>query len=282
VVTGSQVPLSKPRSDALRNFVSSVAVAANGSNEGLEEVAVVFSNRIFRGCRVTKVDADDFCGFDTPNYPYLGDNALSIEFDRSAMFKLPIGRPEYRLSTPDDFGIRRRHFKYAIDTELDKFSVIVLHIYPGIDVSTVQNMILNTTPPVKGIVVRSYGAGNVQDNISKVSSAPGDAEGPLYTAFSRGILIVNTTQVIAGRVSVGTYAVSANMAKISVSGRGMTTEAAVTKLVTIFATPRLYDNNPPDWSTNPIEFREFAGKILSTNIVGEIGLPDTPPGGKAN
>ena len=68
------------------------------------------------------------------------------------------------------------------------------------------------------------------------------------------------------------------MAQISVSGRGMTTEAAVTKLVTIFATPILYENNPPDWSTNPIEFREFAIEILRTNIVGEIGHPDIPPG----
>ena len=86
--------------------------------------------------------------------------------------------------------------------------------------------------------------------------------------------------MLAGRVSVGTYAASANMAKISVSGRGMTTEAAVMKLVTIFATPRLYENNPPDWSTNPIEFREFAIEILRTNIVGEIGHPDIPPGEK--
>ena len=112
------------------------------------------------------------------------------------------------------------------------------------------------------------------------NAAPGDAQGPLYTVFSKGILNVSTTQVLAGCVSVGTYAASANMAKISVSGRGMTTEAAVTKLVTIFATPRLYENNPPDWSTNPIEFREFTIELLRTNIVGEIGHPDIPPGEK--
>jgi L-asparaginase/Glu-tRNA(Gln) amidotransferase subunit D len=274
VVTGSQIPLSKPRSDALRNFVSSVAISAEGYNEGLTEVTVVFANRIFRGCRVTKVDADNFCGFDTPNYPDLGDNGLSLTFDKSALLKIP----KDVVDTAETISSRMAYLQAAIDDELDHFSIIVIHIYPGISASTVENMILNTCPPVRGIVVRSYGAGNVPNRISTYDDeTPGhDNDGPLAAAFRKGVVIINATQVLAGRVSIGTYEASANMARISVSGAGMTTEAAVTKLVSLFATPKIFSENPPDWKRDPVKFQEnFAVPMLKKSIVGEIGNPNS-------
>merc|ERR1712038_868689 len=100
-------------------------------------------------------------------------------------------------------------------------------------------------------------------------------DGPLAAAFRRGVVIINATQVLAGRVSIGTYAASANMARISVSGSGMTTEAAVSKLVSLFATPKLFSKCPPDWKKDPVGFqRDFAVPMLKKSIVGEIGNPN--------
>ena len=135
----------------------------------------------------------------------------------------------------------------------------------------VESMIHNTMPPVKGIVVRSYGAGNVPDNIS-------GKDGPLAAAHAKGVVIVDTTQVLAGHVSIGTYAASTNMANISVSGAGMTTEAAISKLVSIFANPEICATGtvlPLRWEKEPIEFQQFAEKAMRKSFVGEIGSVDT-------
>ena len=270
VVTGSQIPLVKPRSDALRNFVSSVAISAEGSSQGLKEVMVVFGSRILRGCRATKISADAFSGFDTPNYPHLGINALTIEFDGPTLLKLPKDFP-WLLDTPDKIESRMASLKKANDTKLDNFSVVAVHLYPGINETTVASMVSDTTRPVKGIVVRSYGAGNVPENIS-------GKDGPLAAAHNKGAVIVDTTQVLAGHVSIGTYAASANMAKISVPGAGMTTEAAISKLVSIFANPEMYttDCSPPRWDQDPIRFQKFAESVMMKSVVGEIGSTDTP------
>lgn len=272
VVTGSQIPLIKPRSDALRNFVSSVAVSAEGYRQGLAEVTVVFGSRILRGCRTTKVNADAFSGFDTPNYPYLGTNALTIEIDKSVTLKASQKNPTRLLDCSDKVETRMKSLKKAIDSELDLFSIIAVHLYPGISETTVANMINGTSPPVVGIVVRSYGAGNVPDNIS------GD-DGPLAAAYRRGAVIIDTTQVLAGHVSIGTYAASSKMAGISVSGAGMTTEAAISKLVSIFANPEMYTKgccDPPNWKKDPIAFQEFAENLMKKSVVGEMGSPNTP------
>ena len=268
VVTGSQIPLVKPRSDALRNFVSAVAVAAEGRTKCLQEVSVVFGSRILRGCRATKVNADAFSGFDSPNYPYLGTNALSIEIDGSTLLRLP---KEDLMDTPAKIEARMGSIERANHTDLDRFSIIAVHLFPGIEATMVESMIHNTMPPVKGIVVRSYGAGNVPDNIS-------GKDGPLAAAHAKGVVIVDTTQVLAGHVSIGTYAASTNMANISVSGAGMTTEAAISKLVSIFANPEIYAAGtvlPLRWEKEPIEFQQFAEKAMRKSFVGEIGSVDT-------
>eukprot|EP00978_Attheya_sp_CCMP212_P048166 scaffold479941_cov71-Attheya_sp.AAC.1 len=269
VVTGSQIPLVKPRSDALRNFVSSVAVSAEGSSQGLNEVMIVFGSRILRGCRATKINADAFSGFDTPNYPHLGINGLAIEFDGPSLLKLPKDFP-WLLDTPDKIESRMASLKKSSDTKLDNFSVVAVHLYPGINETTVASMLSDTTRPVKGIVVRSYGAGNVPENIS-------GKDGPLAAAHKKGAVIVDTTQVLAGHVSIGTYAASVNMAKISVSGAGMTTESAISKLVSIFANPEMYttDRCPPRWDKDPTRFQEFAESVMKKSVVGEIGSTDT-------
>ena len=45
-------------------------------------------------------------------------------------------------------------------TAMNDFSVITVTLHPGIRASTIKAALQGTTPPVKGIVLQAYGAGN--------------------------------------------------------------------------------------------------------------------------
>lgn len=77
--------------------------------------------------------------------------------------------------------------------------------------------------PVKALILRSYGVGN----------APQKAEllDELKNASDRGIVVMNLTQCISGRVNMDGYATGNALAHAGViSGFDMTVEAALTKL----------------------------------------------------
>jgi len=74
IFTGSQVPLSRIRSDAQRNLVNSIEIATSE----LHEVAICFNDHVFRANRATKMSIGDFDAFSTPNYPELAEIGLEI------------------------------------------------------------------------------------------------------------------------------------------------------------------------------------------------------------
>ena len=78
ILTGSQVPLSRIRSDAQRNMINSVEIATSD----LPEVAICFNDHVYRGNRATKMSIGDFDAFATPNYPTLADIDLDIDLHR--------------------------------------------------------------------------------------------------------------------------------------------------------------------------------------------------------
>lgn len=64
IFTGSQVPLAEIRNDAVENLLGALTIAGHFV---IPEVCLYFSNKLFRGNRVTKLDATDFNAFDSPN-----------------------------------------------------------------------------------------------------------------------------------------------------------------------------------------------------------------------
>ena len=70
VLTGSQLPLVRARSDGWNNLADALEAA---SQPDLHEVVIVFSSVMLRGCRARKVDAARFHGFDSPNCPVLAE-----------------------------------------------------------------------------------------------------------------------------------------------------------------------------------------------------------------
>ena len=65
-------------------------------------------------------------------------------------------------------------------------------IYPGISADVVRNFLRQ---PVKALILRSYGVGNAPQNKEFLKE--------LEDASSRGIVVVNLTQCMSGKVNMG-------------------------------------------------------------------------------
>jgi L-asparaginase len=197
IVTGSQIPLAEIRSDGQSNLLNALYLAANYP---VHEVCLFFNNRLLRGNRTTKVHADGFSAFDTPNCETLLKVGINIEVLLGDV--KPISSQALTVSniTPQPIAI--------------------ITLYPGISTDVINNILLQ---PVKALLLLSYGVGNAPQ-CKKMLSA-------LDAANKRGVIVVNLTQCIKGKVNMGGYATGDALAQVGViSGFDMTTEAALTKL----------------------------------------------------
>ena len=109
----------------------------------------------------------------------------------------------------------------SINTAMDN-SIAILKLFPGINKETIA-AILNTDH-VKGVVLESYGSGNVPHEPWFLDQ--------MAHAISKHKVILNISQCNGGRVIQGKYQTSSHLEKIGViSGRDLTTEAATAKLM---------------------------------------------------
>jgi L-asparaginase len=205
ILTGSQVPLCRPRSDALENLVTSLILAAE---HRVPEVAIYFGSRLFRGCRAVKVNCSGFDAFASPNLPPLAETGTQIVVNHELVRRPAAGAVS----------------QVTLQEELDPH-VGVLWLFPGITGAIVRNFL---APPLKGVVLRSFGVGNGPVNDRDFIAA-------LAEAHERGVVLVDCTQCLQGAVAIDAYATGAGMARAgAVSGGDMTTEAALTKLMVLF------------------------------------------------
>lgn len=205
IFTGSQLPISSLRTDGKENLISSMEIAAAKQNgESLvPEVCIYFEFKLLRGNRTTKINAENFNAFHSPNYPSLAESGVHIRYNQEAILKPSSSLPF--------------HVHTSLDTNL-----AVLKIFPGITEKVVRSII--QTEGLKALILETFGAGNAPtvDWFTKV----------IRSATKQGIIILNITQCSQGRVEMGRYETSRHLAEAGViSGLDMTTEAAVTKLM---------------------------------------------------
>lgn len=197
IVTGSQIPLEALRSDGQINLLNALYLAANYP---VNEVGLFFNNRLYRGNRTVKAHADGFAAFTSPNYPPLmeaGINIRNLNTNPLAQSDAPF---TLHNITPQPIG--------------------VVTVYPGLSVDVVNNILQQ---PVKALIIRSYGVGNAPQQPKLLNA--------LRDATERGIIVINLTQCISGRVNMDGYATGHALADAGVlSGFDMTFEAALTKL----------------------------------------------------
>lgn len=208
IITGSQLPIGEVRTDGEENLITALQIAAARRESGLpmvQEVAILFENYLWRGNRSTKRSADHFNAFRSNNYPYLAKIGLGIAYDEDAL--------AHNMPTT-----------LTLYPELDT-SVMCIDLFPGLLESTLRYQL--STPGIKGVVLRTYGAGNGP-------TVPWFIEA-IKEALDRGLIILNVTQCLNGSVHSNRYVSGDILAAAGViSGHDITFEAAITKMMHLF------------------------------------------------
>jgi L-asparaginase len=197
IVTGSQIPLAQLRSDGQVNLLNALYIAANYP---IAEVTLFFNNQLFRGNRSRKLDADGFNAFDSPNFPALLKAGINIEVNKKLL------------------GIDTNKHLHVSQIESQPIGIVTL--YPGISTDVIKHTLQQ---PVKALILLSFGVGNAPQNKSLLKQ--------LSFADQQGIIVLNCTQCVRGKVNMNGYANGHVLREVGVvSGQDMTPEAALAKL----------------------------------------------------
>ena len=206
IFTGSQLPIGQLRTDGKENLISSIEIAAACDDEGhalVPEVGIYFNSHLLRGNRTTKQSAEEFNAFESFNYPHLVDAGVNITYHHERILKPDFTKP----MTP--------HFR------LDN-NVIIFSLFPGIREDLIRHII--HTPNLKAIVMRTFGSGNAPQSPWLLNA--------LKEGYKSGKVIVNLSQCKQGAVEMSRYDCGYHLQEAGViSGRDMTVESAVTKLM---------------------------------------------------
>jgi len=205
IFTGSQLPIGLLRTDGKENLITAIEIAAAAGNgiPSVPEVCIYFDNKLTRGNRTTKMNAEHFDAFSSPNYPPLAEVGLHLKYFNN-LIRYPSG-----------------DVKLTIHKSFDN-NVAILKLFPGINRKLVRAII--NTEGLRGLIIESFGSGNA----------------PTYQWFlddlkhfmDKGGIILNVTQCHGGSVEMGLYETSRQMLSAGVvSGKDITSEASVTKLM---------------------------------------------------
>lgn len=220
VVSGSQVPLIFSLTDALTNLVGAIVVAGTVA---IPEATVYFDTKLLRGNRSEKINANQFAGFGSPNFPPLAEVGSFIT--QNTALWLPMPGPDTSLSEPANLAACQA----ALDAQAQAvtgFSAVMLWLYPGIQASTVTAVLNATQPAVKGAVLLAFGEGNGPSDPAFLQA--------LSDANANDVVLMDNTQVQAGSVLPGAYATGLG-AVGAIGAYDMTPEASLAKLVCLFA-----------------------------------------------
>lgn len=205
ILTGSQLPIGKLRTDGKENLMTSIEIAAAQDGKGnpiVPEVSVFFESHLMRGNRITKINAENFNAFRSYNFPFLAEAGIHIKYTQN------VERPHC---------MTRLKAHYYLDT-----NVAILKLFPGIQRNVVEAML--SIKDLKGLIIETYGSGNAP-------RYPWLAE-TIRKANNRGMVIVNITQCLGGTVDMSKYETGLQLKEAGmICGYDSTTESAVTKLM---------------------------------------------------
>ncbi|MGV3695804.1 asparaginase [Flavobacterium sp.] len=204
VFTGSQLPIGDLRTDAKENLITAIQIASlqQKGKPVIHEVCLYFEYKLYRGNRTTKINAEHFNAFTSPNYQHLAESGV-------------------HLNVNPHLFLPKQTKKLTVHKKLDG-NVVIVKMFPGITDSVLSAII--AIPNLKGIILETYGSGNAPTEDWFIQT--------LKKAIKNGLHIINVTQCSGGSVNMGQYETSSQLKKIGViSGKDITTEAAITKLM---------------------------------------------------
>ena len=205
VFTGSQIPIGVLRTDGRENLITAIEIAGAKRPDGspmISEVTLYFQNRLFRANRTTKRSAEQLNAFRSYNYPPLAEVGVSIAFNS-------------HVSAPRSLDLLQ------VQTKMSS-RVMVVKLFPGMSEQMLRHLL--TMEEVDGVVLETYGAGNAPTSEWFIAA--------IEEAVKAGKLVLNVTQCLDGKVSMGLYETGLALQRAGVlCGYDMTVEAAVTKLM---------------------------------------------------
>lgn len=205
VFTGSQLPIGDLRTDAKENLITAIQLASlqEKGKSVFKEVCLYFEYKLYRGNRTTKISAEHFNAFTSPNFPELAESGVHLKVNKNLLLK------------------NEGNKKLKVNTTFDD-NVAVLKLFPGINKNVLSSVL--KTPNLRGIILETYGSGNAPTLNWFISE--------LSDAIKNDIYVINVTQCSGGSVNMGQYETSTELKNIGiVSGKDITSEAAITKLM---------------------------------------------------
>lgn len=200
ILTGSQLPLIDPASDAPRNLQHAVEMAASGR---VRDISIFFDCVLLRGNRAKKVSIPSFGAFDSPNVPPLARVGMKVEW-------APPVAPLPGTS-------------YAFDPRIET-RVLSFPLFPGLDTEFFYPLI---DRGLKGIVLQAFGPGDIPLEERSVARF-------IRVLTERGIPTIICSQAISGRVDLSLYETGRAAAEAgAIPAFDMTWEAALVKTMTL-------------------------------------------------
>ena len=206
IFTGSQLPIGDLRTDAKENLITSIQIASLRDSQGapkIKEVGLYFEYKLYRANRTTKINAEHFEAFASLNYPPLAESGVHLKVFKENLL------PKTKKKT------------FTVQKKLDE-NIAVIKLFPGITLASLKGFLASNS--IKAIILETYGAGNAPteawflDFLKKIKE--------------KGIIVVNVTQCSGGKVIMGQYETSVALKNLGIiSGKDITTEAAITKLM---------------------------------------------------
>ena len=205
IFTGSQLPIGDLRTDAKENLITSIQIASLVENNQpvVQEVGLYFEYKLYRANRTTKINAEHFEAFDSPNYPPLIISGVNLSINYQSL-------------------LTAKKNKKLVVHKIFEPNILLVKLFPGINKETINHLF--STPNLKGMIFETYGSGNITNEKWFLKA--------LKTIIDKKIPVVNVTQCAGGSVDMNIYSTNIIYRNIGIiSGKDISTEAAVTKLM---------------------------------------------------
>ena len=206
IITGAQLPIGKLRTDGKENLLTSIEIAAERNTAGqpmVPEVCIFFENRLMRGNRTTKINAEGFNAFRSFNFPPLTDAGITIKYDT------------LRIRRPDPSRPFCPH--YSLGT-----GIFILTLFPGIQKEYVDAVC--QMQGLRALIIKTYGSGNAPQKPWLFEK--------LHDLDRRGVILVNITQCSQGSVAMHRYETGLQLLQAgAINGYDGTIESTVSKLM---------------------------------------------------
>jgi L-asparaginase len=134
VFTGSQLPIGDLRTDAKENLITAIQIASlqHRGKPIIQEVCLYFEYKLYRGNRTTKINAEHFNAFASPNFPSLAESGVHLNVNSNAV-------------------LQKQSNKKLIVHRVMGNHVVIVKMFPGINETILSSII--AIPNLKGIIL---------------------------------------------------------------------------------------------------------------------------------